>query len=443
MKKHYLAIIFLFVAVGTWAQVPYRTFGWNQTLQAPINPNVEQLRHDYQQRCKSSTDRTLQYWVSYALSVDSINYGAAVHTGNYLFPDSNVNVNFVDVNGDPVEGSPFIHQIVDILDPLSVVFQIVDGVTFTSSDAYYVDSAAVALAYSRHTDASVVDTLIIYLYQGPVPNVHTGNLPEYIFTSQLPDYDVFANWGVDTLHVPLNKYDYPTNKPSVVSASDLKTFKFPLTESDSSSFFYFKFFATNKLQVDSGNKVAMVMAFKPGYTYTPFENVDSNKNTFFFLSYQESLNGFQTYYQGEYNVSSVLPTFVRYDLDPNGFNGFYVPSYAWFPPPYPWQHHLFAYFLSDEPIGINEPNPVLSNILVTPNPSAGFAQVNFSLNNSSNIRIELNDIAGKLINAFSIGKLSKGNHSQVIDVSKLPAGVYTVSVVSGEQKATQKLMVGQ
>jgi hypothetical protein len=239
--------------------------------------------------------------------------------------------------------------------------------------------------------------------------------------------------------MPINKYKYSTLKPD---ASPIKTIKLPLAESDSSSFYYFKYFSTNSYHVPAGHKVSMVMAFKPGYTYSPFDNIADNANTLFFGSYQEFPSGYQTYYQGEFNVSSVLPTFVRYNMDPGGWNGFYLPSYAWLDP-YPWQHHIFAYFISDEATGINEPNLTVSNILVTPNPAADYAQVNFSLNNSSDVQIDLYDITGKLINSFSMGKLPKGNHNQPINVSKLAAGVYTVSVVSGNQKATQKLMVGQ
>src|SRR5580765_103046 len=98
MKKHYLAVLFLFAAVSTWAQVPFRTLDWNQTLKAPIKGSAEQARKDYQQHCKNSTERTLQYWLSYGLDVDGplLNNGTAVFSGNYLFPDSNVNVNFTD-----------------------------------------------------------------------------------------------------------------------------------------------------------------------------------------------------------------------------------------------------------------------------------------------------------------------------------------------------------
>jgi len=441
MKKHYLAILFLFAAVSTWAQVPFRSLDWNQTLKAPIKGSAEQARKDYQQHCKNSTERTVQTWLSYGLDVDgpNLNNGTAVFSGNYLFPDSNVNVNFTDAYGNPVEGSPYIHMLADVLDPVSVVFNIADGVNMTTSTEYDIDSAAVYLAYDRHTDASIVDTLIIYLFEGAVPNNATSsdNLPEYGFYSQ-PGFDVLANYGVDTIWMPFNKYKYSTNKPN---ATPLTTLKFPLTESDSSAYYYFKFFSTGGFHVPAGHKASMVMAFKPGYTYNPFDNIADNYNTVFFGSYQEFANGYQTYYQDEWNVSSVLPTFVRYNMDAN-WNGLFIPSYAWIDP-YPWQHHIFAYQISYNPTGINEPNQVLSNIQITPNPSTDYAQVNFSLNNSSDVSIELYDITGRLINSFSAGKLSKGNHYQQINVSDLAAGVYTVSVVSGNEKATQKLMVGK
>ncbi len=428
-----LLILLFAVAIGS-AQTPLNTLSWNNMLQPEKTNQISQIRSNYQDRFHSEAERNVSYWVSYALDYDALNgYYYSVLSGNFLFPDSNVYVNFSDGAGGIIEGTPFVHELGDVMDPLAFVFNYIDGVPFTSATSYTVDSAAVYMAYQRKTDASIVDTLVVYMYEGSVGG---SNLPDYYYTGGT----IAANFGYDTVFVPFMKYTYTTNKPN---ATNLKTFKIPLYESDSSSFYFPKIFSTNNFSVPADHKVAMAVTFKPGYSYAPFDNVDDNGNVMFFASYEENgLDTYPTYYPDEHNVSSIIPTSVRYNIDAQGYNGLFIPAYA-YTDPYQWERHLFVYHIFDNINGINEINNNLSAFSVTPNPAKDASRIDYSLNERSSVIITIYDVAGKIISSENEGMLSAGSHSKIVDLSKLEAGVYMVSVENNGLKTTQKLIVSK
>ena len=422
----------LSVCSASFAQTQLSPLSWNQLLQPQLKSTTGDIRDQFNNRFKSSNLRGSSYWISYALDQDSLNGFTASLSGNFLFPDSNVLVNFSDGFGGVIEGSPFIHELGDVVDPLSFVFQYIDGVNFTSATPYFVDSAGVVMAYERTTDASIVDTLVVYMFEAANGG---SNLPSYYYTGG----SIAANFGYDTVYVPFIKYNHSTNKPT---AAALKTFKIPLYEEDSSSYYYFKLFSTNNMSVPAGHKVAMAVTFKPGYAYSEFENINNSGNVMFFASYEE--NGpdtYPTYIPDEANVSSIIPTSVRYNIDA-GYNGLFIPGYA-YTSPYSWERHLFLYHITDELSGVNDPANSFADFSITPNPANDLSTIDFTLSNSSDVVINIFDVTGKLLGTKSLGQLGKGQHTQTLDVSKLDAGIYMVSIESGSLKAAQKLVVAK
>ncbi|HYV91044.1 MAG TPA: T9SS type A sorting domain-containing protein [Chitinophagales bacterium] len=434
MKRNIFTLLILSAAyLTTSAQAQQNNISQNHLLPSQSNLSLQQAKGEYQNRFKTSTTRESAFWISYALDADSLYGFLASLAGNYLFPDSTVLVNFDDGAGNTSEGAPWVHELGDVVDPLAFVFSYIDGVNFSSSTPYFVDSAGLYMAYERNTDASVVDTAIVYMFEG---GVNSTNLPTYYYHGG----NIPAEFGYDTIWVPFINYLPNSNKPS---ATGLKTFKIPLYESDSSSFYFFKAFSTNHLAVLAGHKVGMAVTFKPGYSYNEDDNIVNTANVMFFASYEENGPGtFPTYTPNEYNVSSIIPTSVRYNIDTFGYNGLFIPCYA-YTAPYSLERHLFIYKVTDGVSGINDPYNTLTDFSLTPNPANDLSRVDFFLNNTSHVTISIYDVTGKLLAAKDAGQLSKGQHSQMLDVSKLNAGVYMVSVESNLSKATQKLMVGQ
>jgi flagellar hook assembly protein FlgD len=51
--------------------------------------------------------------------------------------------------------------------------------------------------------------------------------------------------------------------------------------------------------------------------------------------------------------------------------------------------------------------------------------INFGLNKSSKVEIEIYDVTGKKVNTIKLDKLEAGNHSSKINTSNLNAEVFT------------------
>ncbi len=78
---------------------------------------------------------------------------------------------------------------------------------------------------------------------------------------------------------------------------------------------------------------------------------------------------------------------------------------------------------------------------VTPNPAAGFTTVNFELDQSENVTIDLFNVVGSLIAQSDLGDLATGVYNENIALDNLSPGIYMVSLRAGDKVATQKLVV--
>ncbi|UOQ52320.1 T9SS type A sorting domain-containing protein [Hymenobacter cellulosivorans] len=84
----------------------------------------------------------------------------------------------------------------------------------------------------------------------------------------------------------------------------------------------------------------------------------------------------------------------------------------------------------------------VSELLVTPNPSAGKLAVQFTLNQSETYALALYDLQGRLVKTVATGTAAG---AQVIPVqaSEYPAGVYLLRLTTGKQVLTQRLVLSR
>lgn len=93
-------------------------------------------------------------------------------------------------------------------------------------------------------------------------------------------------------------------------------------------------------------------------------------------------------------------------------------------------------------ISIEGPVAVADNTLkVYPNPAATYAQIDFTVGQSTNVDIQLYDMSGRVVYRKSLGKVMAGTHSQIIPCENMNKGVYVVRVAAGTQPMTSKLIV--
>jgi uncharacterized delta-60 repeat protein len=90
--------------------------------------------------------------------------------------------------------------------------------------------------------------------------------------------------------------------------------------------------------------------------------------------------------------------------------------------------------------GVAEGVKVVSDLLISPNPSVGaVATANFTLNENANVTLEIFDMAGQLLST-STRQLSQGPQAEPIPVAALPAGTYLLNIRTEKGFATEKLL---
>src|ERR1051325_9538951 len=112
------------------------------------------------------------YWLNYAKSLNIKNGGLSVINAHGLFPDTAVNA--LTYNSQffysPTANKIYMHAIGNVLDISSPVYKSIDGVdTSFSNHPYEIDSIGVGYLYFRnHPNASIVDTMLVYLYDNNI-----------------------------------------------------------------------------------------------------------------------------------------------------------------------------------------------------------------------------------------------------------------------------------
>ena len=438
MKKIYTLAALTFITsgivMGQNTSADRVVNGKRMVKQIGLNPNK-----NYHYQKQTGAERSLSSWVSYA-EAKNINLGGStsVLNSNFLMNDSTVLVEFSDGQGGTTYGSPWVHSLGAVLDITSVEIKQAYSVDLDKTIAYTLDSMGITYVYNRVQGSNVIDTLLVTLYT----NATASNLSTYYFTGMA------TNFGSDTVYFKGQDYSYTTNRPTGTGAV---TLKLPLDWADTSTaYFNEKTFSTNALSVPAGKLLAVGVTYKPGMPVTLNDTIDKQVNSFVFASYEE--NGDATYPSYVYcpvtsspacdwNVSSLVSTDVRYNLNPD-WNGNYVPSFA-YTAPYSFENHLFSYKISAATqVGVADVrNNSLSMSQNIPNPAKGVTTINYELAQSEDVVIEVKDITGKQVLAFRNGKQAAGKYSVDFDVNQLESGVYFYTLKTGNSQITKKMSV--
>ncbi|MDF2450069.1 MAG: hypothetical protein K0R26_2573 [Bacteroidota bacterium] len=85
----------------------------------------------------------------------------------------------------------------------------------------------------------------------------------------------------------------------------------------------------------------------------------------------------------------------------------------------------------------------LTLLAAFPNPANNEISINFSLNQSSKVEIEIYDVTGKIVNVIKMDNLASGKHSTKINTENLNSGVYLYSVKSENAKMFSKFTISK
>jgi hypothetical protein len=83
------------------------------------------------------------------------------------------------------------------------------------------------------------------------------------------------------------------------------------------------------------------------------------------------------------------------------------------------------------------------NINVYPNPAKDVANVNFELENNSDVTLTISDLSGKVVFTTTENNVAAGKNSIVVSTAGFANGVYTYSFVAGNVVVTEKLVINK
>jgi PKD repeat protein len=85
--------------------------------------------------------------------------------------------------------------------------------------------------------------------------------------------------------------------------------------------------------------------------------------------------------------------------------------------------------------------PLVSNILIFPNPASDLVTVDFDLVDNKNVSVEMKDVLGRVVKTGDAKPLQAGHHQMSIALGDIAKGIYFISVRSNAQVVTQKLVI--
>lgn len=99
--------------------------------------------------------------------------------------------------------------------------------------------------------------------------------------------------------------------------------------------------------------------------------------------------------------------------------------------------------MDNDPTGLDELDAVefIDRVDISPNPVVSVANINFSLVESADVNYMVTDNTGRVVARKNLGNLSVGNQSLTVDVSAFAAGLYQFSLVSGNSRVSQPMMI--
>ena len=97
----------------------------------------------------------------------------------------------------------------------------------------------------------------------------------------------------------------------------------------------------------------------------------------------------------------------------------------------------------DELVNTNELDEKLSDLQLSPNPTAADLFVRFNLNDSEALRYGVRDVTGRLMFEGDFGTVNAGEFVQKLNVSTLPSGMYHMEIVSDGGVQAVKFVVQQ
>jgi hypothetical protein len=121
---------------------------------------------------------------------------------------------------------------------------------------------------------------------------------------------------------------------------------------------------------------------------------------------------------------------VRYGINQNGWNPYFIPTWAYVTG-YSFENHWFGFKVNSPTFSTSEEE---LNVKVYPNPADDI--LNIDMDGSLNIHVQVSNTIGQILKSETL--MGSGR----IDISSLPSGLYLVNVeAENGMKYTRKITV--
>lgn len=394
--------------------------------------NVSAYKHlQPNQLLNKTTSQSGSVWINKIDFIEFIQAGVQVISAMNLFPDSAIILGY-DSGNQPV--NPWTHKAGNYMDPS---FQFQQSIITDKTTPYTLDSVAVGYLYERNTGTSdnTADSLIIQVIAENTGLNYTLSGPP-----AFPYQDIEYNFSTQNV------------KPSITV---LKRLSIPLSYADTCAGGLYKQIkvATPGIPTQiNGKKIGTVVSFKPMYTYTLTDvligdgtNI-ANKNAFYILTSEENgastdptIFGVPSDYTSDMNMSYLVDHSVRYNTNANGWNGYFLPTYA-YTTPFAYEHHDIGYKVTVTITGVKELEEkgfaLGQNI---PNPFSNSSKVNYELaKDAKSVLFTVTDLMGRVVSSQS-AETTTGVHT--LNLNSFAAGVYYYSLNVDGNITTKKMIV--
>lgn len=323
---------------------------------------------------------------------------------NALFPDSSVQVEFS--NGF---GYVWKHSMGQVFDPADDNWAIGGIVPIDATDPYTVDSIRIWYRYFRHQTTNP-DTLRVQVFTESAMSTHSdpwSNGQSYATTD----------------------YDYTTN----LAVNPSQDYTILLGDSDTSMAFQNVIPLEIDMDVPAGEIIGVNVTYFPGNAHNFGDTIDqyitvppvNQINAFYMYNFRDNDEQHSTDF---YNHGWLIPSSIRYNENPQGWNGSYYPSIAYFNV----IDHSDIDFHVVGTVGIDEKeNEAFS---VHPNPANNLLNIRFNDEQTAET-IKVTDLAGKDVTAAT-----RFNGS-ALNVISLAEGQYLISLTVDGNVSTQRFVV--
>jgi hypothetical protein len=356
--------------------------------------------------------------------------GLQVLSPMHLFPDSTIILGFTAAN-EPVY--TWIHKAANYLDPMYVGQPLIDDKLAT----YTLDSISLGYMYVRGATNNVADSLIIQI----IAENHA--LDWDIASGDFSYQDIVYNQAANEVKAGSGLAGVPI----------LKRISYALTSADTVALYKQLKLATSGIAPQTNSKkIGAVVSFKPGYTWTAADTlIDSHRtNSFFLYSSEQQGDGggagtdplifnVPMDYNSDMNMSFIIPQDIRYNQNANGWNGYFIPTYA-YTTPFAYENHDIGYRLTVSITGVKELEQkgfaLGQNV---PNPYTQASVVEFELAKNVNSAVfTVTDVTGRIVSSEKVSS-SVGKHA--VSLSAYAAGVYYYSLNVDGNITTKKMIV--